>query len=197
MKTKYHKTFLFIVFFFCVQLKALVPTVLELPKHEEYYSFYFKKLNKYFDSRFTVNKKEAKELKLNQITHWSEGNGLPQVAWEVEWTHQAISVSLLSPIFRVSPQETLEFSDKFTRNHPNFPLHINGQFIFKEFVTKEVLQRNKQGEVISVYYHLSNVQGQWLPEELRKAVYQIGYDTRLPVDKIKINAKGSVFVYYP
>lgn len=197
MKTKYHKTFLFIVFFFCVQLKALVPTVIELPKHEEYYSFYLKKLNQYFDSRFTVNKKQAKGLNLNRITHWNEKNGLPQVAWEIEWTPQAISVSLLSPIFRINPQESLEFSDKFTGSHSNFPLHINGQFIFKEFVTKEVLQKNEKGEIVSVYYHLSNVQGQWLPEELRKAVYQIGYDTRLPVDKIKISAKGSVFVYYP
>lgn len=197
MKTKYPKIFLFIVLSFCVQLKALVPTVLELPTHKEYYSFYLNKLNQYFDNRFVVNKKEAKGLKLHQITHWSGKNGLPQVAWEVKWSPQAISVSLLSPMFRVNPQETLEFSDKFTGNLSNFPLHINGQFVFREFVTKEVLQKNKQGKVISAYYHLSNVQGQWLPEKLRKAVYQIGYDTRLPVDKIKINAKGSVFVYYP
>lgn len=95
------------------------------------------------------------------------------------------------------PNQTSEISTKTFSSLPNgFPLSQNNRFIFQEFVT---YQRSYflKGEIVSVFFRLSNVQTEWLPKPLLAIIYKIGMETRLPLDKIEVSNNGDIIVYYP
>ena len=76
------------------------------------------------------------------------------------------------------------------------PLVKKGNFYFKEFI-KEQKVYGPLHQPTAVFFSLSNVQAEWLPKELKKVVYQIGFKTRLPLDKLQVSRNGDIIVYYP
>lgn len=182
---------------------AHVPDVENLPSHPKYFSFYLLKFSQYFSKEiYQLSETESITFKekLLKINSWNYEDGTPQLLWSIKWTpgRDQLSFDLIENIIpKNTPPSNIERRSLFSQSHPNFPLHQDGKFIFKEFVTKEITIRNESGEVSSVYYQFSNIQAQWLPKKLREMIYKIGYDTRLPLDKLRINKDGEIIAYYP
>lgn len=203
--------------FSCYLLTSHIPLVKNLPIDGGYYSHYYKRFNTFFASHFfdfslSVGKENLDAI-IKRSNHWD-------LLWGVSYQSDgSFNYSFRYPTGdgtwlnvksnrEVTCEERLDSikcgmdTYKIKRNmpytsYPDFPLHPNGEFIFKEFVLNQTEILDSKGLVVKVSYHLKDVQAEWLPKALRDKVYEIGFATRLPLDKLSLSRRGEVDVYYP
>lgn len=200
----------------------MIPLVEKLPPNNSYYPYYLKRFHHYYTNEiydFQNHKVVGREL--DSISHWHT-DGVRNFLWGIgvnkneeliyglrypnptkEASFLEVSSDKKSPclLHKVlltcgNVSFTREMKDKF-QGGEGFPLHPRGHFIFKEFVKSVVIYRDQNKNVVRLDYFLKDVQAEWLPHKLKKIVYQIGYDTRLPLDKISVTKSGEIYVLYP
>ncbi|MCR9204412.1 MAG: hypothetical protein NXH75_07540 [Halobacteriovoraceae bacterium] len=195
MRTK-ELAFTFIVMFF---LSGHIPLVESFPEHPQYFQNYFKKFDKYFKENFgDVSEAQSRlkfQEKMEKVKHWRSQKEQKRFSWNIIYNIKTEGLSYSFSMEGLIPK--LVGSKNLTKSLKDFPLTYKGQFIFSDFVKGAKFLKNSKGEIVQVEYELNNVQAEWLPEKLKKAVYKMGYDTRLPLDKIGITNNGEIYARYP
>lgn len=178
-------------------LSGHIPLVENFPEHPKYFQNYFKKFDKYFRENFSDVSKSRDEREfqksMKKVKQWRDQN--KRFSWNIIYSQKTDN---LSYSFSMEELNLEPVKAKILKNDLiGFPLTYEGKFVFSEFVKAVRVRKNSKGEIVQVEYELGNVQAEWLPDKLKKAVYKIGYDTRLPLDKIGITKNGEIYARYP
>lgn len=176
-----------------------IPLVESFPRHPQYFKRYFQKFDVYFRTNFfdvsKIRNQKKFQKKMREVSHWREKGGQRIFSWDFIF-HEKTGELSYSFSFGDEVKDTI-YLKKFNEKLEGFPLTQKGKFIFSSFVEEARVHKSSSGEIHRVDFFLNDVQVEWLPDPLKRAIYKIGYDTRLPADKISITKTGEIYVRYP